>query len=173
MRLGIINNTTDDAAFDYVKSKGLDFIEVCTNYDPDSERFIGMVDSIKANIARTGVKIGSVGRWNAEPIKNGAVDPAVVSLVKRMIDAAHEVGSPVFVCGVNYDSSVTKLRNYELAVEYLKDLVAYAKQYDIKICIFNCSWNNYIYSPEQWDIILPEIPEVMIKFDISHAYNRN
>lgn len=173
MKFGMINNAADSEAFDYVKSKGLDFIEVCCNFDRDNDFFIRNVPSIKENIKRTGVTIGSVGRWNAAPIKDGAIDPEVVEKIKALIDAAHEVGSPVFVCGVNYDDTVTKFKNYQLTIEYLKDIVAYAKAYDMKVCIYNCSWGNYVYTAEQWDVILPEIPELMIKFDISHAYNRN
>lgn len=172
MKLGMIYNAADTEGFDYVKSKGLEFIEVCCNYDENNERFLSQIDSIKENIKRTGIKIGSVGRWNSLPIKDGKIDPEVLSKMKKLIDGAHEVGSPVFNVGVNYDDTVTRYQNYTLAIEYLKTLVAYAKPYGMKICVYNCDWNNWVHTAEQWDVILPEIPELMIKFDCSHAFNR-
>ena len=43
----------------------------------------------------------------------------------------------------------------------------------IKIAVQNCSWNNFIVSPKEWEVVLGELPSLMIKYDASHAYNRN
>ena len=63
MKLGMIHQWCGEC-FDYVKGKGLSFIEICRNYDPETEEFIAHADEIKGHVERTGVTIASVGRWN-------------------------------------------------------------------------------------------------------------
>ena len=104
MKLGIIRGY-DDAAFKYVKDHSLDFIEVCTNFDPESENFIAAAEGIKALIDKYEVPILSVGRWNAEVVKDGRISADTVALLKKQIDVVAAIGSPVFNIGVNRDES--------------------------------------------------------------------
>ena len=76
MKLGMIRQWRAEC-FDYAKEKGLSFIEICRNYDADAEEFIAHADEVRANVERTGVSIGSVGRWNAKPNVGGKLDDAV------------------------------------------------------------------------------------------------
>ena len=43
MKLGMIHQWCGEC-FDYVKGKGLSFIEICRNYDPETEEFIAHAD---------------------------------------------------------------------------------------------------------------------------------
>ncbi len=52
MKLGMIRQPNAES-FDYLKNKGLEFMEVCCNFDPESHSFIDNVADIKANIVRT------------------------------------------------------------------------------------------------------------------------
>lgn len=170
MKLGIISGYSD-ASFDYVKSKGLEFIESCRNNDNEAKDFIAHVSDIKANIARTGIPIGSVGRWDAHPNDKGKLNAEQLELQKSLMSAAIEVGSPVFVCGVNYDKDISLFKNYCLAVEYFGKLLEYADG-RIKVAAYNCDWGNFVHSEEQWEVVLGELPELGIKFDCSHSINR-
>lgn len=172
MKLGMINGF-GAAAFDYVKSKNLSFIEVCRNYDKDAEEFIGAVEDVKRQIDRTGVQIASVGRWNSQPNNGGYLNADAYALNLRLLDAAHEVGAPVFVCGCNYSKEISLYRNYTFAIEYFSRLLERTEKYGMKLAVYNCSWENFIYSPEQWKVVLGELPSLMIKYDASHAYYRN
>lgn len=171
MKLGIIRGF-DDAGFDFVKSKGLDFMEICTNFDGESENFISSVDSIKANIERTGVPVLSVGRWNAEPNKGGEINGEVAALLKRQVDCVAAIGCPVFNLGVNYCDDISLYKNYTTAIKYLREMVEYAGEKGVTLALYNCSWNNFIYDDKTWEVVLGEIPEIMIKFDASHSYHR-
>ena len=82
MKLGIIRGGGEDA-FRYVKDHSLDFIEQCSNFDPDSEAFIASKDEAKALIEKYGVPILSVGRWNAEVVKDGKLNADTVALLKQ------------------------------------------------------------------------------------------
>lgn len=171
MKLGMINGY-DRASFEKNKSLGLDFVEICCNYDEDNERLLSSLDDVKRNIKETGVVIGSIGRWNFKPNVEGKVDPAKLEQQLTLMRAAAELGSPVFVCGCNYDESVSLYKNYVAAVDYFSAVTAEAKKLGIKAAIYNCSWENFVNSPEQWKVVLGEIPELMIKYDISHTCAR-
>ena len=172
MKFGMINGFKSEA-FDYVKSKDLSFIEICRNYDPDAEAFIAAVDDINRNIERTGIQIASVGRWNALPNVGGKLDTDVYNRMVRTIDAAHRVGAPVFVCGCNQDTEISLFRNYSFAVEYFSRLLEETDKRNMKLAVYNCSWGNFVHSPAQWEIVLGELPQLMLKYDCSHAYYRN
>ena len=47
-----------------------------------------------------------------------------------------------------------------------------ARESGIKVAVQNCGRNNFITSPHDWEIALGELPELWIKHDASHAYNR-
>ncbi len=171
MKLGIINGYKAEN-FDFVKNKGLDFIEVCCNFDSDCERVISNKDSIKENIARTGVPVLSLGRWNHEINVGGKLDESKLSLYLQTLDTAIDIGAQVFVCGCNEDKSVSKYKNYTAAIELFGKVLERRGNSKIKIAIENCDWNNFIVSPNDWDIVMGELPELMLKYDCSHAYNR-
>lgn len=173
MKLGIINGYSA-SSFDYVKSIGLDFIEVCRNDDNEAADFIAKADSVKAEIKRTGLPIQSVGRWNCISNVGGRLDADKLALQKGLLDAAIKVGSPNFVCGINYDDSVSLYRNLTIAIEFFGRMIEQAKASGsgIKIAAYNCSWGNFVYEPNVWKVVLGELPELMIKYDCSHSCGR-
>lgn len=171
MKLGIIRSN-EAKSFDYAKEKGLDFIEICSNFDNDTEAFIAGADETLANIERTGIPVLSVGRWNSEPNKGGKVDRAVVDVLKKQIDVVAKIGCPVFNLGVNYCDEISLYKNYTVAIEYLREMVEYAGEKNVTLGIYNCGWNNFIVEDKNWEVVLGEIPELMIKFDASHSNSR-
>lgn len=100
MKLGIIRKYSE-ADFAYIKDRGLDFMEICSNFDNESEDFIAKGDEIASYIEKYELPVLSVGRWNSEPIKNGAIDRDVVAMLKKQIDVVAKIGCPVFNLGVN------------------------------------------------------------------------
>lgn len=170
MKLGIIHRYNADA-FDYVKEKGLEFIEICCNNDEEAAAFVSHIKDIKENITRTGIPIASVGRWNAKPNKGGLFDKQQMESQYALFEAAADIGSPVFVCGCNYDKNVSLYRNYSFAVEYFGGLLERAESRNIKIAVYNCSWENFICSPREWQVVLGELTQLGIKYDCSHSVN--
>lgn len=171
MKLGIIRGF-NAADFDFVKANGLDFIESCRNNNEESVDFVSHKEAIKANIERTGIPIGSVGRWNAKCNVGGKIDADAFKYVTDLLDSAIYVKSPVFVCGCNYDDSVSLFKNYSAAIELFGTLLDRAKGHDIKIAVYNCDWENFVYNEEAWKVVLGELPSLMLKFDCSHSFGR-
>lgn len=170
MRLGIIGNKTEES-FDRTRAFGLAFQEICCNNSREAEDFIADVPRFLANIARTGIDVSSVGRWNHTVNHGGHLDAGELDLYKRQLDAAIAIGARTYVCGCNYDDSVSAYRNYTTAIELFGQLIEHAGG-KIRIAVQNCEWNNFVVSPRDWRIVLGELPELCLKYDASHAYNR-
>lgn len=171
MRIGRIQNNYTAEGFDAVVAAGLHSIEICCNGEEDVEALVAAKEDVKAQIARTGIPVVSVGRWNHTVLKDGAIDPFALCYYHKLLDCAIELGANVFVVGCNLDTSVSLYQNYSLAIGFFYDLLKRADG-RIRVAVQNCDWNNFIVSPEQWKIVLGELPELMLKYDPSHAYNR-
>lgn len=170
MRLGRIQNDFSAAGFDLVKAQGLEFVEFCCNYEEHVHRLIDAKESIKKEIARTGIDVSSVGRWNNNIQENGVIVPERLSLYLELMETAIELGAKVFVVGCNRDKSISLYRNYENAVSFFRTLIERADG-RIKVAVEHCDWNNFITSPKQWEIVLDELPELYLKYDASaHCY---
>ena len=112
MRLGRIQPNYTAADFDLVKAGGLEFIEICCNNAEEADRLIAAKDSVKAEIARTGIDVSCVGRWNHSVQENGTVNREKAAQYLTLLDTAAELGARTFVCGCNYDESISLFRNY-------------------------------------------------------------
>lgn len=172
MKLGRIYFDHTVEGYRKVKESGLDFVEICCNYDRDVEYIVGEKERFKSVIQESGVEIACLGKWNHELLKEGKIDYAKLDSYKALLDAAIYFGSRTFVCGCNYDNSISLYKNYTNTIEVFGALLDHAKGKNIKIAIENCNWNNYVVSPREWEVVLGELPELCIKYDASHAYNR-
>ncbi len=172
MRLGRIQNNYTAEGFDAVKDAGLDFVEICCNSDDQALQLIRSRDAVSAEIARTGIDVSSVGRWNHRLTVDGAISREQKELYFELLDTAISLGARTFVCGCNFDGSVSLFRNYAIAIDFLGALCERAAGTGIRVAVQNCDWNNFIVSPKHWEVVLGELPDLYLKFDPSHAYNR-
>lgn len=172
MKLGMIAYPNEDG-FNHLKSLGLEALEITCNSPEDTNDRISMTQRIKKSVSDTGVSVTSIGRWGQEKVtESGEVLREAIEENKRLIDFAAEIGAPVFNMGVNYANKLTKLQNIEISAAILRELTEYATSRGVKPAVYNCSWSNYIHSPELWDIFLAEFPALGIKFDPSHTFER-
>lgn len=171
MRIGRIQNDRTDAGFDTVLSQGLEFVEYCCNNEAEADALCADKDLILRQKARTGLDVSSIGRWNHDLQADGIILPNKKERYFALLDTAIELGAKTFVCGVNRDESISLYKNYCNAVGFLHELIDRADG-RIKIALQNCSWNNFLVSPKEWEIVLGELPELYLKYDPSHAYNR-
>lgn len=172
MKLGMISGYLAKD-FDFARACELDFVELCCNNAEEAESVIQNVEAIRADRARTGIEVASIGRWNHDVQKDGRIDTEKAQHYLRLMDTAVELGARSFVCGCNYDESISLYKNYTNALEFFAMLTEHAKGKGIRVAIQNCNWNNFIVSPKQWEVILGENPDLYLKFDPSHAYNRH
>lgn len=173
MKLGIIGDWSEEG-FRYVNSKGLEWVEFCVNHDKNSADFLALVPSMKQWSEKYNVKVGSIGRWGSMRIKeDGTVDKDILQDDFNLIDAASQLGCPVFNCGCNYIDSLSFYDNCMKAVEYFSLLLDYAKGKNVKIATYNCDWGNFVYNDKAWTVTHGALPELGIKYDVSHCMNRH
>ncbi|MBQ2973911.1 MAG: sugar phosphate isomerase/epimerase [Clostridia bacterium] len=169
MKLGIINGWSE-GCIKYVHEKGLDAVEFCVNHNYDSEEFLSKAEEIKGYSEKYNVAVGSMGRWGMTRIDdNGDVIPEALQADKDIIEAASIIGCPVYNCGVNYVDGKSFYENCNIAIDYLGKLIEFAKDKGVKIAVYNCRWENFVVEPKVWEIILSALPELGIKYDISHC----
>ena len=172
MRLGLITKPTAEG-FAFARANEMEFIEICCNSAADADAVIQSTEQILDRSQCTGVAVSSVGRWNHDLQKGGKIDQDAAAQYLTLMDSAVKLGARSFVCGVNYDESISLFKNYVNALDFLAMLTEHAKGKDIRVAIQNCSWNNFIVTPKQWEVVLGENPDLYLKFDPSHAYNRH
>ena len=172
MRIGRIQNDYTEKGFGLVKEQGLSFAELCMNSQAESEALVSSRESILAAAKATGIDVSSVGRWNHDVAENGVINAEKAKSYYELLDAAIYLGAKTFVCGINRDESVSLYRNYTNAIEFFGGLCEHAKGKGIKVAVQNCNWNNFVVSPFDWDVVLGEVPDLWLKYDASHSYNR-
>lgn len=173
MKLGIINGW-EEGNIKYVADKGLEAVEFCVNHNYDSQEFLSKAESIKGYCEKYNVCVGSMGRWGMIRIdENGNIIPEALQADKNIIEAASIIGCPVFNCGVNYIESKSFYENCLTAIDYLGQLIAFGKERNVKIAVYNCDWENFVVEPKAWYPVLTALPDLGIKYDPSHCLSRN
>lgn len=175
MKLGMIMGC-DPKSFDEAKELGLDFVEFDLNH-PDYwgvrlDDYLPKAAEIKAASERTGVGVGAVGRWGSQVVTDdGEIIEEEISEMKKCIDLAKAVGAPNYLVSVNYAKNISYYKNITLAIKVLNIINDYAKENGVTVCIVNCMMGgNYIRTPEQWKLVLSEVPGLKIKYDPSHSF---
>lgn len=169
MKLGIIASPNADS-FEYAAGNGLEFVEFCINVEQNVQQFASRVPELKAAGERFGVKVGSIGRWGSDRIaKDGSVVEDELQASYALIDAASELGCPVFVCGANYVEERSYFENVASAIAYFSKLMDYGRARGVRIATYNCHWNNFVVDDTAWKLIHGHLPELGIKYDPSHA----
>ena len=168
MKLGMISPSHDAAGIQRIKALGLDYAEFDVNADDIS--YLNRAEIRKA-LSETGVKLGAVGRWGRDRI---TADGSICAKEQKdefdLIDMCAELGCPVYITGCNYVDGLSYYQNVSAAIAYFQSLIDYASG-RVKLCVYNCSWNNYVNKPHEWDIINDHLKALGIKFDPSHTVN--
>jgi sugar phosphate isomerase/epimerase len=175
MKLGMIIQPKPEE-FDHLKALGLDFAELDCNpvqyFGKTNEELQALLPELKAASERTGIEVGAVGRW-ASPILNadGSINAEEWANVQGVIDFGKALGAKYYLCSVAYVPQLTYYGNITAAIAVLRKIVAAAKEAGMETAIVNCMMgDNYIRTPEQWKLVLDEVPGLGIKYDPSHSF---
>ena len=175
MKLGIIQ-PVEPASFDHAKALGLDFVEFDCNpsfyFGKPVAEHLAIKESLKEASQRTGVEVGAVGRWASHVLDaEGNVVPEEWNEVTGVMDLGQYLGAKYYLCSVNYVEELSYYKNITAAIKVLNQIVAAAKERGMECAIVNCMMGqNYIRTPEQWKLILSEVPGLGIKYDPSHSF---
>lgn len=172
MYLGMIGYWFEND-FQYVAKKGLHYIEFCVNCDYSADKFCSMIDEIKGYSEKYDVKIGSMGRWgDSIQDENGNIIESTLASHMKLIEAAEKLGCPVYNCGVNAIKSKNFTENCAFAIDVLRKLVEHGNKHNVKVALYNCNWNCFTYEPKAWQVLIPAVSGLGIKYDATHAIAR-
>ncbi len=175
MKLGMIIQPVPEE-FDHLKELGLDFAELDLNpvqfFGKPIDELCAVIPQLKEASARTGIPVGAVGRWASHILnEDGSINEEEWANVQAVIDMGKELGAKHYLCSVAYVPTISYYKNITAAIHVLNKIVAAAKEAGMDTSIVNCMMgDNYIRTPEQWKLILDEVPGLSIKYDPSHSF---
>ena len=171
MTLGMIEYWSEEG-FKHIADLGLHSIELDYNVGNDPDKLVALVPDLKKWIEQYDVKVGAIGRWGSDKVTaDGEIIEEELDNQKKILDVCAEIGCPVFITGVNYNDEKSFDWNCDKAVAFLSQVVAYAKTKGVKVCCYNCDWNNFVREPKAWAAVLTRVEGLGIKYDPSHCIN--
>ena len=175
MRLGIIQQPRAES-YEYAKALGLDFLEFDLNYEKyfgrSLEEIQKTLEECREASEKTGIPTGAVGRWASPLIKSdGNIDPEEWKNVTGVIDYGYALGAEHYLASIAWVKELSYYKNITAAIKGFTEIVAYAKDKGMDVSVVNCMMGgNYVRTPEQWKLVLPEVPGLKIKYDPSHSF---
>ncbi len=187
MKLGIISKP-EAASFDKARDFGLEFVEFDCN-DPtdmmgytketakgdpavDAHALAARASEFAKAIERTGITIGALGRWGSHVYDaQGKIIEEEFDHVKTLLDLCGELSIPVYCVSACQNPGMSLYKNLGAVIDYLNRVVEYGAKSGTTVCVVNCAMGgNFVRRPEIWDIVLPEVPGLKIKYDPSHSF---
>jgi sugar phosphate isomerase/epimerase len=168
MKLGIIGKPREEN-FKMAKDKKLAFIEFCINVEQTVTDFVSQIGDIRNWMNQYDVSVGSIGRWGSSRIGRYGINEEEFQNDIQLIDAAHELGCGVFVCGCNEVEDISYYENCQFAISYFSKLISYGHTKGVRIAVYNCGWNNFVDNPMAWTVIHGYLKDLGIKYDPSHS----
>ncbi|MDR2647095.1 MAG: sugar phosphate isomerase/epimerase [Oscillospiraceae bacterium] len=172
MKLGIISGQSAED-FAYVQSLGLREVEFCINVGNDAKAIAATTPEIKQNCVTYDIHVASIGRWGTKRLNDDGSFGEEYEQDLALIDMCAALDCPVFVCGCSGGDNLNYNEKIQCAIAYMKALTAYGEQKGVGIAVYNCDWSNFIYDKRAWDLVLPAVPGLGIKYDTSHCINRD
>ncbi len=168
MYLGIIGWYNKDC-FAAAAARGLKALEFDINDNCNVPDFIEKIPETKELMKRYGVGVSAVGQWGTTRLlPDGSLNLEQLELEKQLMKGASELDCHVYITGCNrsekdLDSDING------AIDYIGRLVEYGKEIGVKVCLYNCDWNNFLDHGEPMAKVLEALPELGLKYDTSHA----
>ena len=166
MRIGFICDLTEHD-FKFAADNGFK----CVEYNgADNVEFTNKANELAGYVKKYGVDFNMIGLFGRNYISD---DPAErkqhLDDAKKTIDFCTQIGSPLFVTGAGHEDNRTLNENCRRAIDALGQLLEYGKSKGVKVALYNCHWGNFAVAPDSWEIIMPALPTLGIKYDPSHA----
>lgn len=170
MRIGFICDLTEED-FKFAKDNGFKVVEYNGNYDMG---FTEKGKELAGYVKKYGVDFNMIGLFGRNYISDDASERAQhLADAKKVIDFTEQVGAPIFVTGAGDAEGRSVAENCKRAIDHLGALIEYARPKGIKVALYNCHWTNFAVAPDSWEILMPALPDLGIKFDPSHCYEDN
>ena len=166
MRIGFICDLTEQD-FKFAADNGFKCVEF---NGADNVEFTRKAGELAGCVKKYGVDFNMIGLFGRNYISDDAAERKQhLDDAKKTIDFCTQIGSPLFVTGAGHEENRTPDMNCHRAIDVLGQLIEYGKSKGVKVALYNCHWGNFAVAPDSWEIIMPALPELGIKYDPSHA----
>lgn len=168
MRIGFICDLSEED-FRFAADTGFEVVEYNGNVDIE---FTEKARELSGYVRQYGVQFNMIGLFGRNYISDDANERAKhLSDAMRAIDFCTEIGAPIFVTGAGDNPGRPIRESAERAIDHLGRLLEYGKSKGVRVALYNCHWTNFAVGPEAWEIIMPALPDLGIKYDPSHAFD--
>lgn len=171
MKLGIIAGWTIEG-LQQALDRGFNVVEWDYNVGNDPTDLDAKKEEIKAFMDKNNMSVSAIGRWGPDKYDSewNIIEDELKNQ-KALVDLCVYFGAPVFMTGVNWIAGKSFDDNCDHARAYLGLIVDYAAEKGVKVCTYNCDWNNFVREPRAWRKIQRLLPGLGIKYDPSHCIN--
>ena len=166
MRIGFICDLTEDD-FRFASENGFRCVEWNGS---DNIDFLLMAPELARYSREYGVPFNMIGLFGRNYISDDPEERARhLSDAKKTIDFCEAIGSPLFVTGGGHPENRSLAENVSRAADHLGKLIEYGEPRGVRVALYNCHWGNFAVAPDAWDMLMPALPRLGIKYDPSHA----
>lgn len=170
MEVAIILNDRLNELENYI-NLGFKNFELDLNESP--EYFLENYNTIFSTVEDAGGKIIALGQWGSIKHEDNIINQGQFEIDTKLIEICKQQGIEKFITGFNDDDTISRYQVVANCIDYFTRLQQVAANNGVDICLYNCDWNNFILSENEWNLIIDHIPGLKIKYDPSHAYYRN
>lgn len=166
MRIGFVCDLSEDD-FSFASDNGFRCIEY---WAADDTSFLAREKELCGYVRDYGVEFNQIALYGRNFI-SGESDERNrhLSDAKRMIDFCESIGCPLFVTGAGHEEGLSLNESCDRAIDQLGEIINYGKSKGIRTALYTCHWTNFAFAPEAWEIILPALPDLGLKYDPAHA----
>jgi sugar phosphate isomerase/epimerase len=165
VRIGFIARPIEDD-FEFAALKQFPCVEFNFSRDLDA---LQRVSDLNLWRRKYEVDFSHVGLYGRNYLTD---DPAErdehLQALRRVTDFARAVGAPIITTGGGLHDGLTLADSAERALRVLEPAVRHAETLGLRFAFYNCRWTNFVTGPEAWELLLPALPNVGLKFDPSH-----
>jgi sugar phosphate isomerase/epimerase len=170
MRIGFICDLSEND-FAFARQNGFKCVEF---NGADNVDFTSKAPELARYAREYGVEFDMIGLFGRNYISDDPEERAHhIADAKKTIDFCDAIGSPLFVTGAGHEDDRPLQENVKRAVDVLGELIEYGKAKGIRVALYNCHWGNFAVAPDSWELLMPQLPDLGIKYDPSHALEDN
>ena len=170
MRIGFISDLSEKE-FQFAADHDIHCVERILVSGRIEERLrADQLDEIQKHMSRYDVDLSMIALFGPDYISpDPEIQENAAKEAKTVIDFCAELGAPVMATGAGgeYDDRDLEIK-CQIGLEVLPPLVEYAKSKGVQLAIYNCHWGNFLNCHAAWEAVLPQIPDLRIKYDPSH-----
>ena len=170
MRIGFICDLSEHD-FAFARQNGFKCVEF---NGADNVDFTSKARELATYVKDYGVVFNMIGLFGRNYISDDPSERAMhLSDAKKTIDFCEVIGSPLFVTGAGHEEDRPLKENVRRATDHLGELIEYGKPRGVRVALYNCHWGNFAVAPDSWELLMPALPDLGIKYDPSHAIGDN